>query len=64
MSQQYGAKALELLKSKLTVNVLPPEEIAKMKEKSKPIIEKYSKQYGEQTAKEMYAEIEKASKAK
>jgi len=64
LSQQYGAKALEFLKGKLTVNVLPPEEIAKMKEKSKPIIEKYSKQYGEQTAKEMYAEIEKASKAK
>lgn len=64
LSQQYGAKSLEFLKGKLAVNVLPPEEIAKMKEKSKPIIEKYSKQYGEQTAKEMYAEIDKASKAK
>lgn len=64
LSQQYSAKALEFLKGKLAVNTLPPEEIAKMKEKSKPIIEKYSKQYGEQTAKEMYAEIDKASKAK
>lgn len=64
LSQQYSAKSLEFLKGKLAVNTLPPEEIAKMKEKSKPIIEKYSKQYGEQTAKEMYAEIDKASKAK
>lgn len=64
LSQQYSAKSLEFLKGKLAVNVLPAEEIARMKEKSKPIIEKYSKQYGEQTAKEMYAEIEKASKAK
>lgn len=64
ISQQYSAKSLEFLKGKLAVNVLPPEEIARMKEKSKPIIEKYSKQFGEQTAKEMYAEIDKASKQK
>lgn len=64
LSQQYSGKSLELLKGKLAVNTLPAEEIARMKEKSKPIIEKYSKQYGEQTAKEMYAEIDKASKAK
>jgi tripartite ATP-independent transporter DctP family solute receptor len=64
LSQKYNKDALEFLKTKLQVDVMPPAEIAKMKEKSKPIIEKYSKVYGEQTAKEMYAEIEKASKAK
>jgi tripartite ATP-independent transporter DctP family solute receptor len=64
ISQKYNKDALEFLKTKLQVDVMPPAEIAKMKEKSKPIIEKYSKVYGEDTAKEMYAEIEKASKAK
>jgi tripartite ATP-independent transporter DctP family solute receptor len=63
LSQKYNKDALEFLKTKLQVDVMPPAEIAKMKEKSKPIIEKYSKVYGEQTAKEMYAEIDKASKA-
>ncbi|MER2529597.1 MAG: DctP family TRAP transporter solute-binding subunit [Candidatus Competibacter denitrificans] len=62
LSQKYGAEALEFLKTKLAVNVLPPEEIAKMKEKSKPLIEKYSKEYGEATAKGMYEAIEQASK--
>jgi TRAP-type transport system periplasmic protein len=64
LSQKYGAEALAFLKTKMTVSVMPPEEIAKMKEKTKPLIDKYSKQYGEQTAREMYAEIDKASKAK
>lgn len=64
LSQKYGAEALAFLKTKMTVSVMPPEEVAKMKEKTKPLIDKYSKQYGEQTAREMYAEIDKASKAK
>lgn len=64
LSQKYGAEALAFLKTKMTVNVMPPEEIAKMKDKTRPLIDKYAKQYGEQTAKEMFAEIDKASKAK
>ena len=62
LSQKYGAEALEFLKANLEVDVMPPEELAKMKEKSKPLIEKYSKEYGEETAKGMYEAIEKASK--
>jgi len=62
LSQKYGAESLAFLKTKMTVNVRPPEEIAKMKEKTKPLIDKYAKQYGEQTAREMFAEIDKASK--
>lgn len=64
LSQKYGADALAFLKTKMTVNTMAPEEIAKMKDKTKPLIDKYSKQYGEQTAKEMFAEIDKAAKAK
>ncbi len=64
LSQKYGAEALAFLKTKMTVNVMPPEEIAKMKDKTRPLIDKYAKQYGEQTAKEMFAEIDKAAKAK
>lgn len=64
LSQKYSAEALAFIKTKMAVNTLPPDEIAKMKEKARPVIEKFSKVYGEQTAKEMYAEIEKASRAK
>ncbi|TYC61176.1 hypothetical protein ETQ85_03715 [Zoogloea oleivorans] len=61
---EAAAEALAFLKTKMTVSVMPPEEITKMKEKTKPLIDKYSKQYGEQTAREMFAEIDKASKAR
>jgi tripartite ATP-independent transporter DctP family solute receptor len=60
LSQKYNKAALEFLKTKMAVNVLPPAEIDKMRERSKPIIEKYSKVYGEDAAREMYAEIAKA----
>jgi tripartite ATP-independent transporter DctP family solute receptor len=64
LSQKYNRDALEFLKTKLEVNVLAPAEIAKMKERTKPLIEKYSKVYGEDAAREMLAEIDKAAKAK
>jgi len=63
LAKKYNEESLEFLKTKLAVNVVPPEEIAKMKEKTKPLIEKYSKEYGEATAKNMLEAIEKASKA-
>lgn len=64
LSQKYSADAYEFLKGKMTINIMPPEEIAKMKEKTKPLIDKYAKQYGEETTREMFAEIAKASAAK
>ena len=64
LSQKYNKDALEFLKTKLEVNVLAPAEVAKMKERTKPLIDKYSKQYGEDAAKQMFAEIDKAAKAK
>lgn len=62
LAKKYNAESLEFLKTKLEVNVVPPEEIAKMKEKTKPLIEKYSKEYGEATAKAMFEAIDQASK--
>jgi hypothetical protein len=44
----------------MQVNEVPPQEIARMKEKAKPVIDKYSKQLGEDLVKEMYAQVEKA----
>lgn len=64
LSQQYTAKAMEFLKDKIKISVMPPEDIARMKERTKPLIDKYSKEYGEETAKEMLAEIAKVSAAK
>jgi TRAP-type transport system periplasmic protein len=64
LSQQKNADALATLKIKLTVNELPPAEIAKMKEKAKPVIDKFTRVFGEPLVQEMYAQIEKASKAK
>jgi tripartite ATP-independent transporter DctP family solute receptor len=60
LSQKKNADALEFLKTKMTVVVLPPAELAKLQEKSKPVIEKYTKQFGEPLVKELYAEIAKA----
>lgn len=64
LSQQYTAKAMEFLKDKIKISVMPAEDIARMKEKTRPLIDKYSKEYGEETAKEMLAEIAKVSAAK
>lgn len=62
LSQKYGAEAMAFLKTKMNINTLPPEEVAKMKEKIRPLIDKYAKQYGEQTAREMFSEIDKAGR--
>jgi len=64
LSQKKNADALEVLKTKLTVVMLPPTELAKMQEKSKPVVEKYTKVFGEPFVKEMYAEIAKARGSK
>lgn len=51
---------LEFVKTKgMVVNDLTPEEIAKIREKVKPMTEKFSKEYNEPLAKEMFAELAK-----
>ena len=55
--------ALEALKTAgMTVTELPPAEMAKLREKVKPVIEKYTASVGDATVKELMAEIAKVRK--
>ena len=54
----------ELKKQGMTLNEIAPEERAKMQEKVKPVIDKYTKQVGEDLVKQTYAEIELVRKQK
>jgi tripartite ATP-independent transporter DctP family solute receptor len=61
----YDAKALEELKSKgMQVTTLPEAEIAKMREKLKPVWAKFTKEFGEASANELFAELDKIRTAK
>ena len=46
------------------IEVLPPAEVNKLREKTKPVIETYTKLIGEEFVKEFYAEIQKVRAAK
>jgi TRAP-type transport system periplasmic protein len=60
VSRETEAKGLEAMKSKGTVvNEISPEEKARMREKLKPVTDKYAKEVGEALVKELYSEIEK-----
>jgi tripartite ATP-independent transporter DctP family solute receptor len=60
VSREMDVKSIEIVKSKgMTVTEFPPQEIARMREKVKPVTEKYEKEAGEALVKELYAEIEK-----
>lgn len=62
-SRGAADSALEALKKAgMTVSELPPEEMAKLRAKVRPVIDKYSASVGEATVKELMAEIEKARK--
>ena len=55
------AKVLdEIKKSGMQVHELPPAEIAKLRERSKPVIEKFTKEIGADLVNEMNAELAKA----
>ena len=59
--REYGAKALgDLKKAGMQVTELSPAEQTAIRAKLKPVVDKYSKEFGEDAAKEMLAEIEKA----
>jgi tripartite ATP-independent transporter DctP family solute receptor len=59
--RDYGNKALgELKKTGMQVTEFGPAEQAAMRTKLKPVIDKYSKEFGEDVAKEFLAEVEKA----
>lgn len=54
----------QLKKTKTEVTELPESEIKRFRDAVKPVIDKYSKQYNEELAKEMFAEIAKAKAKK
>ena len=53
-----------LVKSGMQINDIAPQEIARMRDKVKPVVDKYSVQIGEPLVKEFYAELDKARKQK
>jgi TRAP-type transport system periplasmic protein len=65
VNRESNTKVLAELKAKgMTFNEIPPEEMAKMREKVRPVIDKYTKEVGEDLVKQTYAEIEKVRKQK
>jgi TRAP-type transport system periplasmic protein len=59
VSRAQEAKTAEEIKKTSQINEIAPAEIAKMREKVKPVVEKFSKDVGEGFVKEVYAEIDK-----
>jgi len=63
VSRDQESVALESLKKGgMQVNEVPAAEMARLRDKVKPVVEKFSKEVGEATVKELYAEIAKARK--
>jgi TRAP-type C4-dicarboxylate transport system substrate-binding protein len=59
ISLERNAQGLDELKKLMTVNALPPAELAKMADKAKPVVAKYTVIVGEPLVKELYAEVAK-----
>jgi TRAP-type transport system periplasmic protein len=58
--REFSVTALaELKKQGMQVTELAPAEQAKMRDKLQPVVAKFSKDFGEATAKEMFAELER-----
>jgi tripartite ATP-independent transporter DctP family solute receptor len=60
VSRDAQDKALGELKKTMDVTELPPAELAKIRTKLKPVIDKFSNEVGADFSKRFYAEIEKA----
>jgi tripartite ATP-independent transporter DctP family solute receptor len=60
VSREANDKSAESLKRKgMQINAVAPQEIARMRDKVKPVTDKFTKEGGEAMANEMYAEIAK-----
>lgn len=60
VSRQRADEALEALKKGgMQANEIPPQEMARIREKAKPVIDKYAREVGEDLYKEVSAEIAK-----
>jgi TRAP-type C4-dicarboxylate transport system substrate-binding protein len=63
-SRDAQAAALANLKQKMEYTELPPAEVAKVRAKLKPVIDKFSAQVGADFAKQVYGELDKVRAAK
>jgi tripartite ATP-independent transporter DctP family solute receptor len=59
VSREKEALALEYLKKHLQVNELPAAEVARARERLKPVIDKYTKEVGEDLMNDVNAELAK-----
>ena len=58
--REFSVTALSALKKEgMQITELPPAERAKMRDKLQPVVAKFSKEFGEATAKDMFAELER-----
>ena len=64
VSRDAQEKALAILKTKMEYSDLPPAEVAKIRTKLKPVIDKYSANVGADFAKQVYTEIDKVRAGK
>jgi TRAP-type transport system periplasmic protein len=62
VSREAQDQALASLRKHMEVNEVSPAEIARIRVKLRPVIEKYSAQVGPDLVKQLYAEIDKARK--
>ncbi len=61
-SRDLAEQSLATLKKSMTVSVLPPEEIAKIRTKIKPVIDKFSTSVGPEIVAQLQTELEKGRK--
>jgi len=62
-SRADSAKSMEVLKSSgMKINVVSPEELQRLREKSKPVVDKYTQELGPELVKQLQEEIAKARK--
>jgi TRAP-type transport system periplasmic protein len=60
VSREENSKAIEELKAKkMQVGELPAEEVAKLRQMVKPVVEKHAKEADQALLQQLYAEIEK-----
>jgi tripartite ATP-independent transporter DctP family solute receptor len=64
ISQNEEARTLENLRKQMQVNDISPAELARLRQRVQPLVDKYSKEVGEAVVKEVNAELSKLRVAK
>ena len=60
MARGEDEKSLDVLKKSMKVVEVEPAELARIREKVRPVVDKYAREAGEPLMKELEAEIAKA----